>query len=205
VIDRGVGLAPQDVGRLFRPFSRVQQPGARIPGSGLGLYICERIVRAHGGKLGVESEPGQGSTFWFSLPLFGVAAQTRPPTVLVAAADAGTGRDVRRVAEGLGYVVHEVSDGVEAVEAAARLLPAAVILDRVLPHLGAGKIAQSLRDNPATTALPLVVLAAAEDLGAQRELFQAFLPKPLDRGALSDALERLASPAGRRTAAVARG
>jgi len=192
VIDRGLGIAAVDQSRLFRPFSRVQKPGAaRIPGSGLGLYICERIVRAHGGKLGVKSAAGSGSTFWFSLPLFGVAAQTRPPTVLVAVADDATRREVRRVAESLGFDVHESSDGVETIEAAARLVPAAAVLDRVLPHLRAEEIAERLRESSTAARVPLIVLAAPEDMGAHAALFRACVPKPLDRAVLGDTLETL--------------
>ncbi len=69
VRDVGPGIPEEFVGRLFRPFSRL--PGAatdETPGSGLGLYISRRIVEAHGGKIEVESEPGAGSTFSFTLP-----------------------------------------------------------------------------------------------------------------------------------------
>jgi signal transduction histidine kinase/DNA-binding response OmpR family regulator len=192
VIDHGMGIAASDQSRLFRPFSRVQKPGAaRVPGSGLGLYICERIVRAHGGKLGVDSAAGSGSTFWFSLPLFGVAAQTRPPTVLVAVADDATRREVRRVAESLGFDVHESGDGVETIEAAARLVPAAAVLDRVLPHLRAEEVAERLLDSSTAARVPLVVLAAAEDLGAHAALFRACVPKPLDRALLAETLETI--------------
>ena len=143
---------------------------ADIEGSGLGLYICDRIVRAHGGRLGVESVAGEGSVFSFTLPLFGAGAQTRPPLVLVAAGDERTRREVRRVAEELGYAIHEVADGVEAVEAALRLLPAAVVLDRILPQLGAREVAERLRENTATEAVPLFALAAAATWTSGRPL-----------------------------------
>jgi signal transduction histidine kinase/DNA-binding response OmpR family regulator len=183
--DRGIGIAREDMNRLFRPFSRLRsRRTAEIEGTGLGLYICERIVRAHGGRLWAESKPDEGSTFAFSLPLFGVAAQSRAPLVLVAAGDERTRRVVRRVAEELGYATHEVADGVEAVEAAVRLLPQAVVLDRVLPRLQAEEVAQRLRDNAATRAIPLFVLASEGDLGSRAALFEACIPKPLDRVAL---------------------
>lgn len=66
VIDDGVGLAPEDQQKLFQPFSRLS---TRSRGTGLGLCICKGIVLAHHGQIGVESEPGQGCTFWFSLPV----------------------------------------------------------------------------------------------------------------------------------------
>jgi CheY-like chemotaxis protein len=190
--DHGIGIARDDLPRLFRPFSRVRnRRTAAIEGSGLGLYICERIVRAHGGRMWVESEPGTGSTFSFSLPLFGAAAQTRPPLVLVAAGDEGTRREVRRVAEALGYGIHEVADGVEALEAAVRLLPQAVILDRILPRLRAEEVAERLRENQTTVSVPVFALAAAGDMGQRSELFKACVPKPLDRKSLEHALASL--------------
>ena len=94
-----------------------------MQGSGLGLYICDRIVRAHGGALDVESRPGEGSVFSVALPLFGAEAQTRPPVVLVAAGDERTRRELRRAAEEQGYATHHVTDGVDAVEAALRSCP----------------------------------------------------------------------------------
>jgi CheY-like chemotaxis protein/anti-sigma regulatory factor (Ser/Thr protein kinase) len=192
VTDRGLGIEPADLGRLFRAFSRVRTPRtAAIQGSGLGLYICERIVRAHGGRLEVRSEPGEGSVFSFALPLFGAEAQTRPPVILVAAGDERTRREVRRAAEEQGYATHDVTDGVDAVEAAMRLVPAAIVLDRVMPRLGAREVAERLKESPATQAVPLFVLAETVELGDFSSLFAGFVPRPLDREALSSAFGAL--------------
>lgn len=200
ISDEGIGIAPADMDRLFRPFSRVRtRQTAEIEGTGLGLYICERIVRAHGGRLWAESEPGRGSSFAFSLPLFGVAAQTRAPLLLVAASDEASRRELRRLAEELGYGIAEAGDGVEAVEASLRLMPAAVIVDRVLPKLGAVEVAQRLRDTPATAGIPVFALAAESDLGEQRALFRACFTKPLERAPLASALEAVGAPSARRS------
>jgi CheY-like chemotaxis protein len=196
VTDKGIGISAQELERLFRPFSRVRSPKtADIEGSGLGLYICDRIVRAHGGRLWAESQPGEGSTFSFTIPLFGVTAQTRSPIILVATGDEGTRREVRRVAEELGFGTHEVSDGVDAVEAAVRLRPAAVVVDRILPRLQAHQVAERLRDSSATFGVPIFVLAAEADLGENASLFRACIPKPLDRVLLASVLGTLLSPA----------
>jgi len=67
---RGLGVPVDQAGRLFQKFERVRSPEhLKIPGTGLGLYICKRIVEGHHGRIWVESEPGQGSTFAFTLPL----------------------------------------------------------------------------------------------------------------------------------------
>lgn len=72
VVDEGIGIAPEDFERVFERFVRLESPLARPSrGTGLGLCICQAIVEAHGGTLGVQSTPGQGSTFWFRLPLRG--------------------------------------------------------------------------------------------------------------------------------------
>jgi signal transduction histidine kinase/DNA-binding response OmpR family regulator len=189
VSDQGIGIAPKDRDRLFRPFSRVRNAEtADIDGFGLGLYICERVARAHGGKLHLESEHGLGSTFRFELPLYGAAAQGQLPLVLVAAQDARTRREVRRAADALGFGTHEAMDGLDALEAAIRLVPSAVVLDRVLPHLGALEIADRLAIYEATRVIPVVALASPEDLGPAAQRFRACLPKPVDRGSLEACL-----------------
>jgi signal transduction histidine kinase len=68
VSDNGVGIPPEQCDRLFDPYFRgTQQP--KSVGLGLGLYLCRQIVEAHGGAIGVESQVGEGTTFWFTLPL----------------------------------------------------------------------------------------------------------------------------------------
>lgn len=76
VSDNGLGIEPRYQERIFLPFRR--GPGSeRCGGSGIGLAICKRIVERHGGRIGVRSEPGKGSTFYFSLPAAPVAAQAK--------------------------------------------------------------------------------------------------------------------------------
>lgn len=69
VSDEGVGLTAADVARLFRPFSRLaQSDGRQVEGTGLGLYIAKALIEGQGGSIWVESEPGAGSTFAYSVP-----------------------------------------------------------------------------------------------------------------------------------------
>ena len=68
VRDHGLGVAPEDQARIFNPYSRSTRQ-AWVSGHGLGLFVSAEIVRLHGGRMGVRSEPGKGSEFWFTLPL----------------------------------------------------------------------------------------------------------------------------------------
>lgn len=69
VIDKGPGISPDKIPHLFKRYYRIDTSGIQYSGLGLGLFISSEIVRRHGGEMGVESELGTGSTFWFTLPL----------------------------------------------------------------------------------------------------------------------------------------
>jgi signal transduction histidine kinase len=68
VQDDGIGIAREEQPRLFKPYSRLSADRQRHPGLGLGLALAKQVVELHGGRIWVESEPGKGSTFSFSLP-----------------------------------------------------------------------------------------------------------------------------------------
>jgi signal transduction histidine kinase len=69
VKDQGIGISPDKQGRLFEPFQRIETTGLNVSGTGLGLVVCRRLVEAHGGRIWLQSKAGEGSTFYFTLPL----------------------------------------------------------------------------------------------------------------------------------------
>ena len=74
VQDNGIGIAPEQCPRLFELYVRGSQ-ARYMPGLGLGLYLCKQIIKAHGGEIGIISRLGDGSTFWFTLPLHPAGSQ----------------------------------------------------------------------------------------------------------------------------------
>jgi PAS domain S-box-containing protein len=70
ITDTGIGIEQEDIDKLFKPHSRIKtRQTENISGFGIGLYLCQEIIKYHGGEIGVESETGKGSTFWFTLPV----------------------------------------------------------------------------------------------------------------------------------------
>jgi signal transduction histidine kinase len=78
VIDNGPGIHSDHIPHLFERFYRVPGNTNTVRGTGLGLYICRKIVEAHGGEIGVETEPEKGSTFFFTLPTVSVTSELTP-------------------------------------------------------------------------------------------------------------------------------
>jgi signal transduction histidine kinase len=68
VSDRGPGISPENLSKLFDRYYQVEQTNRRAQGLGLGLFISAEIIKKHEGQFGVASEPGRGSDFWFTLP-----------------------------------------------------------------------------------------------------------------------------------------
>ncbi|NOT29707.1 MAG: PAS domain-containing protein [Planctomycetes bacterium] len=116
VLDSGLGIPKDRMHRLFQPFSQVDASSSRLyGGTGLGLVICKRIVERMGGEIGVESQAGAGSTFWFTLPLETIdqaSATTSDPLtglrVLLVDAHAGARAALRQELERWGCTCLEV-------------------------------------------------------------------------------------------------
>ncbi|MFH1033007.1 MAG: PAS domain S-box protein [Pseudomonadota bacterium] len=215
VRDTGIGISAEERSRLFAPFSQADASTTRrFGGTGLGLSISKRLVELMGGTIGLDSQPGQGSVFWFVLPWQEAEPDPREDQADLAALsgtrvfcvekNAGTRASLASTLSGWGVVCQEVSSGGEALHdlRAAQAGPEPfrlAIIDLQLPDMDGLELARMMRQDPLLQDLPLVGLSslvafslAQEQLGA---CFNMVLNKPLRRDSLRASLLSLLAPA----------
>ncbi|WP_044408456.1 ATP-binding protein [Rhodopseudomonas palustris] len=204
VIDSGAGI-PRDVqATLFKPFTQADSSVSRkYGGTGLGLAICRQLCRTMGGAIGVNSEPGHGSTFWFTLqcqlgerppivepPLQpSIDAASSPLKILVAEDDAIIRKLIFKLLSRRGYQPDVVGNGKVAVAAVQQKSYDLVLMDMQMPVMDGMTAATAIRalDGPERN-IPIVALTANALVG-QREICLAagmtsFLTKPIQPDAL---------------------
>ncbi|WP_374433958.1 response regulator [Inhella sp.] len=221
VRDTGVGLSPEQIARLFQSFSQADASTTRrYGGTGLGLAICKRLAELMGGEVGVESQPGQGSTFWFTarlargsqnLPLLQPEPDLRGRRVLVADDNAQARQVLQELLESMHFRVGLVEDGEAALHAVAaaqgRGEPFDVaLLDWRMPGLDGVAAARRLRELPGAPRCILVTAHGQGELGGATEQagLSAVLHKPVNASELFDALMQALAGDGRWRAAPQR-
>jgi CheY-like chemotaxis protein/anti-sigma regulatory factor (Ser/Thr protein kinase) len=207
VSDTGIGMNDSVRARLFQPFS--QGDGSttrRYGGTGLGLFICKRLVALMGGHFEVESAPERGSTFAFSVEL-GVAAPASSPRltplppsqragrVLVAEDNAVNQLLIEHMLASMGLTAVLVANGREAVEAVRQGGFDAVLMDCHMPELDGFEATRAIRELEADGRhIPVVACSAGVTADEQARCLDAgmddFLSKPVDRARLAAALAR---------------
>lgn len=197
VVDSGIGIAEVDHKKLFQPFSQVDDsPTRKTGGTGLGLSICRLLIEMHGGKIGVISQVGKGSTFWFTLPLPNQAIKRQEGKKLILAVD-----DERpilnlyeRYLSAHGYQVIPLTDPLKVVERAKEVRPFAITLDVMMPNKNGWQVLESLKSDLETRNIPVVVCSILEDTEKGFSLGAAdYLMKPILEEDLVTALKRLNS------------
>ena len=205
VIDSGPGISKEDQKKLFQAFSQVDASATRATGgSGLGLSISQELVHMHGGEIGLESEVGKGSTFYFTLPLHG--AQEIVPEIEIADTQDDAHALVvlaidddekvihlyQRYLNAQGYQVIALTDPKKAVESAKEIKPYAITLDIMMPNYDGWQVLQDLKSDPETQNIPILVCSIVEDTDKGYSLGATdYLLKPIIEDDLLGALDRL--------------
>jgi len=215
VSDTGIGIAPETASLLFSPF--VQADGSttrRYGGTGLGLAICRQLVELMRGRIGVESRPGEGSTFWFTAELEkqDVRARGDPPfespargtaqipvashslRVLVAEDNRVNQQVVLGQLKNLGHRAVAVANGLEALTALEEIDYDVVLMDCYMPELDGYETTARIRAQPRWRDLPIIAMTASAMASDREQCFAAgmndYIAKPFKGAELAAVLAR---------------
>jgi PAS domain S-box-containing protein len=201
VRDNGAGIPVEKLARLFTPFDRLGAEQSTVEGTGLGLALCQRLVQAMHGSIGVNSTLGNGSTFWVDLPkgkspLLAAAAQLGAPPAPGEASD-----ETRRIlyiednfsnvtlveqmlAERPSLELMTAMQGRVGLDLARQHAPDLILLDLHLPDMPGWQVLAQLKADHLTRHVPVVVISADATAPQIKRLLSAgahaYLTKPLD-------------------------
>ncbi len=218
VTDSGPGIPAERLTELFQPFNRLDAGHSDIEGTGIGLTITQRIVEMMGGAVGVESEPGVGSTFWVELPLESMAdaAPDRP-------GPAGEGAEPGQRSDAVQHLVLYIEDNPSNIKLVAQILghrphihlltahtpelgielaqarhPELILLDINMPGMDGYQVLEVLRADARLQAIPVIAITAnamPRDIERGRAAgFSEYLTKPIDVPSFFGMLDRCLLP-----------
>lgn len=195
IMDNGPGISEVDKSRLFNRFQQLDAGDRRSKGgTGLGLAISKAIVEQHGGSIGVNSEFGHGSTFWFELPMtesFIPHPNIEGQTILIVEDDPVVARAFRRQLEHEGYNLLHASTLSEAKRLiASKEVFSAIVLDMLLPDGSGFDLIDYVHTSIRSTLIPIVVMSATErdPRAANIPELVDWLMKPFDMSRLANTL-----------------
>ncbi len=209
--DTGVGIPAEDTTRVFDMFMQ-SAAGVERTGSGLGLPISKRLVELMGGRIGLQSRPGKGSIFWFTLPLTGASETTeapeldrrrvtglqpgtQPPRILVVDDNRDNRVLLRDLLEPIGFSVCEAENGRDALRAIKTCLPSAVLMDMRMPVMDGYQATRQLKGREDCSRIPVIAIAAGaleeDERHALNAGADAYIRKPFEESQVLAALAQL--------------
>ncbi|MDQ2971381.1 MAG: ATP-binding protein [Pseudomonadota bacterium] len=211
VRDSGIGIAHDQLQRIFKPFEQAHQTSTREQqGTGLGLSITKRLIDLMGGSIRIESEPGRGSNFIVELPRVGISSELpehegsargsarlnelRASLILVVD-DVALNRDLLAgFFNGTHHRLLFATDGEDAVQMAGRHKPDMVLMDIRMPGMNGRDAYARMREDPALQAMRVIAVTASSMADEEKELrstFHGYIRKPFTREELYFELARL--------------
>jgi len=201
ISDTGIGIPRALQDRLFTPFERLGAERGSVEGTGLGLAVSRRLIEAMGGEIGLDSDGSRGSTFWIDLPEAGDArarpqgpirevvakeVESMPATVVLYIEDNASNVDL--VAAILRHrpsvKLQGAANGESGLAMARALRPDLILLDLHLPGINGMDVLRALREDPATSSIPVVVVTADATVHQRQRMLgagaRAYLTKPID-------------------------
>lgn len=203
IVDTGIGMSEDVAARLFRPFSQADNSTSRkYGGTGLGLSICKKLVELMGGQIGVSSEPGKGSVFWFEIPTEEVSTETNSLDLpkldgisVLSVEDHPMGaKEIVKSLRSMGATVESCATIEEALALVQRRPFDVGVIDQGLPDgLGLDLIREIMQIRP---FMGLVMYTVRDDAGLQHSLQSlgvSYLAKPASRIGLGEAVRDAAT------------
>ena len=202
VIDTGIGILEANISKLFNPFERIGAEKSDTEGTGLGLAVVKKLTMAMGGNIGVESVPGEGSTFWIEFPICEAIKKGRDQIltygeliakdadksglILYIEDNASNVALVREILSSQRPKIQLVTDplGLNTIPLALEYRPNMIFLDLNLPDIHGSEVLEMLQTNEETKDIPVVVISAdamqvqiekLTEIGAKR-----YITKPLE-------------------------
>ena len=211
VEDEGIGMTPEQVGRLFQRFSQADETTTRrFGGTGLGLALSRAFAQLLGGDITVESIEGVGTTFTLRAPATVPEVSPEPDVAETEEPREGTGdlvlvvddeaaqRDLtRRFLVRQGFSVRTAADGAAGLALARELRPRVVLLDVMMPVMDGWSVLAALKADPETAGIPVVMVSfvAERSVGAMMGAAET-VPKPVDWPHLKDVMNRFHAAGG---------
>ena len=226
VRDTGAGLGPEQVAQLFQSFNRLGRETGAEEGTGIGLVVSKRLIELMGGRIGVDSSVGVGSTFWIELPTASAAIPVAPdtgpmplPSQALQASNGGSLRHLLCVEDNPANLelieqlierrpdlcLYSAADGRLGIELARAYQPQVILMDVSLPDMSGLEAMKILRADPLTAHIPIIALSAhaiPKDVATGMEAgFFRYITKPIRINEFMDALDLALQVAATATAA----
>jgi signal transduction histidine kinase/DNA-binding NarL/FixJ family response regulator len=209
VSDTGVGISPEQLDKIFRPFEQVGEVKRRAEGTGLGLAITRQLVELMGGTLQVESRIHQGSTFCFEVSFsvtqtlietpsepvgYVVGYKGQPRTILVVDDKFENRLVLQNMLEPLGFKIVIAENGQQEVELAQSIKPDLILTDLVMPVKSGFEAIKEIRTIPDIQNTPIIAVSASvldlDQTHSQNAGCNGFLPKPVDEQQLLNSIQQ---------------